>query len=106
LRYFVDRLMSRIPPVPPARWPHAEVAVRLRPHNLTIVIQDATRTLPVVRLYYHEEAGPAGSPVERQIQMEAADCEQQDREVWRRLRSDFKRRAWEDYQRRVGTYVR
>lgn len=103
LRFLIGGLTSRIPRPEVGRLPHVVITPTVEPAILTVVLQDSTRDLPVMRLYWYEAVKPLGTRAEFEARIDGpAQASTQELLAWHRLRRSVRAIAWADYARKVG----
>jgi hypothetical protein len=102
LEFLRQQLLERLPPPVPARLPSIELMPEYVPGFLTVVIQDATRDLPVARLYVHERVPQLNSQREIELRLDPGQWSEEQMSSWRRLEQHVGGIVWSDYLSRFG----
>lgn len=92
----IEALVSRIPSVPPARLPPAEIRPQLRLGYFSLAIQDHRRAseLLACRLYYYESIPELPSNVEKEVRVTRSEMTDAELHLARRVGARLRKMAW------------
>ena len=86
----------------PVRLPHADLRPEIKLGILTVVIQDATREIPVARLYVSEQVALLHSRREVELRLDPGHWTKEQLASWRRLEQQIGAIVWPHYLKRIG----
>lgn len=101
LDFIRTALLAQLSAAEPVHLPSRDLQVERNPGILTVVIADATRTLPVARLYVHERVPALGSQREIELRLDPGNWSPPQFAAWRRLEKAVGGIVWTDYGAKV-----